>query len=153
MPTYKIALSMLKWILFLINITTYIPFRLNFVSTVNFISNIIIIVIYQTKRMSLYGIFLLNHVTIILRDIVNMCYSDNIKTWMNNCACWNHYMLLHWLLVPIQNIIIIIIYQTKRMSLYGFFLLNRVTIILRDIVNICYSDNIKTWMNNCNTIQ
>ena len=57
MPTYIIALFMLASILFLVAVTTYSPFNLNFFSTFNFISNIIIISIRQKNRMSLYGFF------------------------------------------------------------------------------------------------
>ena len=46
----------------------------------------------------------------------------------------------------IQNIIIISISHTNRMFLYGFFCLNPVTNILRDVLDISYCDHINMWM-------
>ena len=48
-----------------------------------------------------------------------------------------------------QNIIIISISHNNWMSLYGFFCLNPVTNILRDVLEISYWDNIKTCMKYC----
>ena len=78
---------MLTSILFLVTITTYIPFKLNFVVTFNFLSDIIIISIGQTNSMPFYGFFCLNTVKHTFRGVLNICYSNNIKTWINNCAC------------------------------------------------------------------
>ena len=57
--------------------------------------------------MSLFGIFCLNPVTKTFRDVLNICYSNNIKMWMKNCACCNHYIMLQWLLFPIPIIILL----------------------------------------------
>ena len=42
----------------------------------------------------------MNLVTNILRDILDINYCDNIKTWMKYCACWNHDSLIQWLMFP-----------------------------------------------------
>ena len=44
--------------------------------------------------MYMYGLFCIDPVTNILRDALVIFYCDNIKTWMQYCACWNYDSLL-----------------------------------------------------------
>ena len=67
----------------------------------SFIPIIIISSISHNNRISLYVFFCLNPITNIVGDVLDISYCDNIKTWMNYCACWNYDSLLQWLLFPI----------------------------------------------------
>ena len=86
-PTHNIALLLFTSVIFLVTIVTYITFKLNYVLNINLMQEIIIISICHKNRMSLYGFFCLNPVTNSLRDVLNIFYSDNIKTWMKNGVC------------------------------------------------------------------
>ena len=83
--------------LFLVTITTYSPLKFKSVPTFETIQDIIIISICKTDRMSLYDFFCLNPAKNIFGDVLNIYYSNNIKTWMNNCVCWNYDIPLQWL--------------------------------------------------------
>ena len=97
--TYNIVLYLLVLVLFLVTINNHISFKLNFLA-LNFIQNIIIISICHTNMISLYGLICLDPVTNSFRGVLDICYSGNIKTLMNNCACWNHDILLQLVLFP-----------------------------------------------------
>ena len=75
--------------------------KLNIFMTLNLIQNTIIISISHNNWMYLHGFFFLILVTKILRDVLEISYNDNIKTWMNYCACWDQDGMLQWLLFPI----------------------------------------------------
>ena len=119
MPTYNIALLILTSIIIIFAITTYIPFKLNFVLTFDFIFNITVISISQTNKMYLFIFFCFNPVTKTLRGVLKICYCNNIKTWMKNCACWNYDILLQWFLFPIP--IIIFLHGAKILFLNNLF--------------------------------
>ena len=95
---------MLSSIILLITINTHIPFKLIFFTALNFIQNIIIIRISHHNWMSLYCFSLLVPATNILGGVLGISHCDNIKTWVNYCACWYYDGLVQWLifLVPIS---------------------------------------------------
>ena len=75
-PTYDIALLLFASVLFLVTIATYIYFKLNFVLTLNFIWNIIIISICNINMMSLYWFF----ACILLQKVLGMSWTSVILT-------------------------------------------------------------------------
>ena len=57
-------------------------FQTKIFTTLNYTQNIFIIRISHNNRMSLYGYFCIKPIKIILRDVLEISYFDNIKTWM-----------------------------------------------------------------------
>ena len=102
---FRIKVNMNTWLLYYVAyililkniklINFYISFKLNFVSTTNFFSNVIIVRIIQTYRMYWYVFFCLCPVTYTFGYVVDICYFINFKLWMKYCECWNcDYMVL-----------------------------------------------------------
>ena len=113
--TYNTSLLMLASIIFLVAFTTYGSFKLIFLSKLNLVLNIIIIIIYQTNRMSLYGFFF-NHVKNTFRGVFETYYSNNIKMWIKYFACWKYDSLLQWLLISTP--ISVFLHGSKILCLY-----------------------------------
>ena len=99
--TLNITLLLLWSIQFIITINTHIPFKLIFLTTLDLIQNIIIILISHNNRMSLYCIFCFIFSTKFLRDVFNISYYDNLNIWIKYCASWDYNGLLKCLLFPI----------------------------------------------------
>ena len=53
--------------------------------------------------MSLYDYFFLNPVTHTFRNVLNICYSNNIRAWITIYVCWNYDRVLLWKLLPITS--------------------------------------------------
>ena len=78
-------------VLIRVTITTYIPFKINLVSALNFIWNIIIIRICQKNRMSLNGFF----AWILLQTVLGVSWTYIILITS----------ILEWIMVCVRNMI------------------------------------------------
>ena len=102
---------MITWIFLVVIINFHISFKLNFVSTTNFFSDLISVRTSQTYRLFWYGFFSFCPGTYTLGYCMKICYCINFKSWMKYCACWKCDDMLLGLLIPI--IISIYLHITK----------------------------------------
>ena len=92
---------MIVLILHVVTINIYFSFNLNFVSTTNFFSCVIIVSISQTYRLYWDGFFCLCPGTYTCGYFMKVCYRVNFKLWMKYCACLHCDDMMFGLLIPI----------------------------------------------------
>ena len=131
---------------FIIALNFYISFKLSFGIKINFFSDVIIVRISHTYRMSWYG-FLLCPITYNFGYIINICYCINFRSWMKYCDCWSCDNILLGVFIPIP--ISVYLYITKQLCFNNQFprsynLSVNYCVVLKCICFWCEHDKIKS---------